>query len=213
MADNTISGASQLTNQAPPRRHAPADKLPQDGFRAGEPPLTGLVQPPVTYDPPAEAKGSTGKGIVIGVALTLVGLTGAALAPQLLDPTPPPLVQSQLTREQRGALNDLKSLDKIAHKYGGELQRKGLIFNRTATPERALQEMMSGDPIFYVHAKGATPLQVDNFEQLDQLQTHVQVQEVKHQIQDGIDQITGGLKEAGQAIGHELDEFWKEVRK
>lgn len=214
MADNTIQGPSQFTQHAPPRRRD--DSRPTrliDGYAAGQGVDTGLMPPPRSYEPPAARNSNLGKGIVIGVAVTLVGLGGIAFGPQLLDPAPPPLQMDQLTGQQRSALHDLRSLSEISHKYGGQLERQGIIGHREATPERALQELMGGDPVFYVHSQGATPLRIDNFQQLDQLQSHVQRQEIKHQIQDGLDQLKDGLKQAGDAISRELDDFWKEVQK
>ncbi|GMU56808.1 MAG: hypothetical protein AMXMBFR33_59540 [Candidatus Xenobia bacterium] len=211
MADSTIPGVSQIQHNPPPRRSALQSSVgPHESYQTGvQPPQ--LIPPPKVHEPPAQARSGFGKGLALGVGLTLVGLIGAGVVIQTREP--PPLQMDQLSSQQRGALRDLRSLQEISAKYGGGLRQEAIIGTRAATPERALQELMQGDPVFYVHAEGAQPLRIDTFQQLDQLQSHVARQDAKRQIQEGLDQIREGMREAGEAIGRELEDFWKEVRK
>ncbi len=154
---------------------------------------------------------TAGKAVLLGVGCLAagVGVTAAVMGSSTAaEAKGAQQVQTQQTREERKASENLSFLNQIGKQEGGGLKIDGTsvmdrLFGtqREATPQQALNALKGGGNVYFWESQGDAPVTISSYDQLASTTRDLRERVAQTKIEQGVENIKDGLKQVGKNIG------------
>lgn len=210
--------AAQAPSAAPPRpAAAPQSAEPKETLGSTTAPPPWAQKPSVdiarAQKPTAGQKQgiSAGKVAALGVGLLAAGVgigAGVMGSSTAAEAKGAQQVQTQQTREERKASENLSFLNQIGKQEGGGLKIDGTSVvdrffgtQREATPQQALNALKGGGNVYFFESQGDAPVTISSYDQLSSTTRDLRERIAQTKIEQGVENIKDGLKQVGKNIG------------
>lgn len=209
------AGAPTTSPARPASSPQPADPKETLGTTAPPPPWAQkpALEVAKAQKPTAGQKQglTTGKAVLLGVGCLAagVGVTAAVMGgATAAEAKGPQQVQTQQTREERKASENLTFLNNIGRQEGGGLKIDGTGMvdrffgnQREATPQQALTALRGGANVYFFESQGDAPVTISTYEQLSDVTRDLKDRIAQTKLEQGAQNIKDGLKQLGENIG------------